>query len=153
MLRSRVNSPPRGRPLAFVVLVSALSLTSCETDNLLDPAPADDSGGSIETVAAQFVDAREEFLDNGDVESGDGTPEGWWTGGMEYDRYDFEWSEEAATSGTRSLRVSRSDAGANGFGFWAQTVTVGNLAGTRLTLSLPVKLDRVTGQGVAVAIR
>jgi hypothetical protein len=67
--------------------------------------------------------------------------------------FTYEWSEDAAVSGTRSLQISRTDLAPNEFGFWAQTVAVGNLAGTRLTLRTSVKLEGVTGEGVAIAIR
>lgn len=92
-------------------------------------------------------------LQNTDMEDGEGYPEPWWWGGVGYPGYSFTWTDEEASSGTRSLGVGRSQSHRETFGFWAQTIDARDFAGGSATLSVRVRTLDLVGQGAAIAIR
>lgn len=136
------------------VLFGSLLSSGCSGDDLItnSPPPADDQPLPISNIGSADLDVREQFLTNSSFEEGDTLPSGWWVGGSDTEGLEFEWSTGGGTAGSRSVTLSRATS-TSGFGFVAQTVAVGNLTGTRLTLTTSIKLDNVAGQGVAIAIR
>lgn len=95
-----------------------------------------------------------ELLRNGNVESGGGTPDYWWSVNAGAGNARLSWSTEAALSGTRSLQISSdSVTAADPLVLWAQTAAGNIPVGQRLTLTVPMKLVNVSGSGIAIVIR
>jgi hypothetical protein len=149
--------PPFGRhglPGLGAATVALMVAAGCGTDErgTVGVEPADDRGGSIVVGSNLVADAVDQLLANGDVEHGTTTPDDWWLGSSG-EGYAWDWSTTHSVSPDHSLEVRRTAGPAETFAYWAQTVPVQNLAGTRLTLTASVKTVDVNGPGVAIAIR
>jgi hypothetical protein len=140
-------------PLAVLLVVSLFA--SCTNDALTGPNPAVDNLGYNPgelplTAAAAFPGGIDQLLVNGDIE--DDVHGVWWTGRSS--GYSLAATTEQYVSATHSLSISSDyDHGDDNFTFWAQTVPLANLGGTKFTLSVSLKLDQIGGEGIAIAIR
>ncbi len=143
------------RPAGRIIVPLALSslVLGCAVDQPWGPSGARQEAGGAELVADQVIDQREEFLENGGVETGEVWPDHWWFGHTGATDYHFAWSTDIAHTGSRSVVLSNDQADAEHFAYWAQTVRVGDLSGTRLILAASVRLVDVRGEGIALAIR
>lgn len=135
----KLNSLPAGvdRITVYFVYLRSSSGTAYFDDATLSVSP------TVPTVALQ----------NTDVEDGDGYPEPWWWSGPGNESYDFVWSGDDASSGARSLAISRVGRHAEQFGFWAQTIDARDFVGGSATLAVRVRTVGLSGQGSAIAIR
>jgi hypothetical protein len=93
------------------------------------------------------------MLVNRGAEAGEETPDGWRSSAGE-GNFQPRWSTTVAFEGSRSLAIEgpSEPGGVSDFAFWAQTVT--DIArGVGVDLRVAIKLSRVEGNGVAIAIR
>jgi hypothetical protein len=125
------------RSHAILFLVVSWSLTACDSD----PAAL---------RASDFESTRS--LENGGFEDGFATPAYWWTGGREYNRFDFGWNGVESWEGARAVSIHRSNASATDFAYWAQTIFAQDFLGEAATLTVQIKTD-LEGPGAAILIR
>jgi hypothetical protein len=119
-----------------------VALAACDPRSLTQPLLDDGP------VAARAADLATIALENGGMEE----VSGWFT--SEPAGYSAEYSSEFARTGTRSFKLSgNGSATFDAFGFVGQNIDVADLTGTRLTLSVHLRLEGVAGEGVAIAIR
>jgi hypothetical protein len=142
--------------LSLAVFLASVALTvGCSDDPLTGPTmPVDgvesDPSEMPVNAADVFPGGIEQLLVNGDLESTLGDE--WWKGRT--DGYALEVTTLHSVSATHSLSISSETAhGDNHFTFWAQTVRVDGLADLEFTLNAAIKLEQVTGEGIAIAIR
>jgi hypothetical protein len=90
-------------------------------------------------------------LQNGAVEDGSYYPDFWWHGG--YSGFDFDWSTDFSVSPSHSLKIIDAGAAESSFAFWAQSFKAVNFVRGAITLAASVRLEGVTGNGIAIAIR
>jgi hypothetical protein len=91
-------------------------------------------------------------LENGDVEIGNGWPDAW---SASFARaHVLEWTDRTAAKGRRSLQIrSVTDGLAPSLANWWQAVLVTDPTDVTFVLSASVKLEGVSGGGVALALR
>ena len=90
---------------------------------------------------------RIELLSNSSVEQGTSEPDSWRN--LKHSDCTFEWSTECYVSHSHSLKISRDISSKTvGYGRWVQTTDVDIPTGKELTLSVSIKLEDVTGNGV-----
>jgi hypothetical protein len=114
---------------SFIFCTLYLALMNCSDD----PEPAN------------------QLLINKDMEAGASSPNGWWD--LSQTVYTTEWTTDEASSGTKSLKISATQADANNFAFWAQSYMGVIPVGKDVVLSVKVKCKNVTGPGISIAIR
>lgn len=136
------------RPLGLF-LVGCLAISACESSPT-DVTPREEGLEGMGLVAsAQLAEAGAEgFLVNVGME----TDEGWWFRGP--DGTSQEYSAEDACSGDRSIRLSHpAVTGVGDFSFAGQYTTVQDPSEQTYSLTVRMKLENVSGQGVAIAVR
>jgi hypothetical protein len=92
-----------------------------------------------------------ELLVNVDIESGGTLPNGWLD--MEETVYTTEWTTEEASSGIRSLKISATESDDTNFALWYQHYAGVIPVDKDLVLSVRIKGNNVSGEGIAIAIR
>jgi hypothetical protein len=137
-------------PTGFsLVLCLALALAACDSDptgpTLEEEGP---EGSGLAAGVLPEVSGSDAILVNGDME----IEAGWWFYGPQGTTQGYSTLE--ARSGTRSVQLSHPVVtGAREFSFAGQYMRVQNPYGKKFTLTARMKLEGVTGQGVAIAIR
>jgi hypothetical protein len=108
------------------------------------------------TVEAETVEPVQ-LLFNGDVELGERLPDGWFAASAQLAQYVFTWADGNAARGRRSVGIRTSSTALSpSFAYWYQFVPVPpttSPAAVTYVLTGSVKLEQVTGAGVAIAIR
>ncbi len=91
-------------------------------------------------------------LSNGNMESGNYSPDNWWYATANSSLFKFAWDTGAYLSANHSLKIS-SEGSKEQFAFWAQTISASELIGKKVTLNVNIKAAELTGEGVYIAIR
>ena len=91
-------------------------------------------------------------LVNGNMESGNYSPDNWWFGSADNSLFSFKWDSSEYLSADHSLNISSDNSG-DKFSFWAQTISANELSGKKLTLNANIKAVSLDGDGVYIAIR
>lgn len=134
-------------PILFLSLFPLL--LACDSDPSGPKAEEETmEGAGIVAGAPSMNESAVEYLVNGDME----TDEGWWFNGPEMTTQSF--STAAANSGLRSVALAMpttTDLG--GFTYAGQYVPVSDPSEDKFVLTVRMKLDGVTGQGAAIAVR
>jgi len=132
--------------LALCLSFPLLACDSTPTDLATDEEAPDGADGLAAADAASAGGSG--MLVNLDME----TDEGWWFWGPSGTEQGF--STEEALSGLRSIRLAHPVATGEGeFSFAGQYTPVEDPSEKKFTLTVRMKLENVTGQGVAIAIR
>ncbi len=94
-----------------------------------------------------------QILLNNDVESGNKTPDFWWYGtGLTDNPYEFLWSDNESSSGSKSLKISVQTEQLSNLAFWEQTIKADMAVGKSVTLKVRIK-GNLSGRGTSIAIR
>ena len=91
-------------------------------------------------------------LTNGNMESGNYSPDNWWYGSADNSLFNFAWDSSEYLSANHSLKISSKGSG-DQFAIWAQTITASDFIGKKITLNVNIKAVDLQGQGVYIAIR
>lgn len=91
-------------------------------------------------------------ITNGNMESGNYSPDYWWYGSADNSLFNFAWDSSEYLSANHSLKIS-SEGSEDHFAIWAQTISASELIGKKITLNVNIKAQNLTGQGVYIAIR
>jgi hypothetical protein len=137
------------RSLISPLLCLSLVISACDsTPTDVEPELQDPDGSGMVANATSLGSGAEGYLVNLDME----TDEGWWFNDPPWSTRGY--STHTAHSGLRSLSLSHPTAsGAGEFSYAGQYTPVQDPSGEAFTLSVRMKLEDVTGQGVAIAIR
>lgn len=99
-------------------------------------------------------DVWPQLLANADIEQGSAAPNGWVTNENDGSGLDFVWTDQEASSGSRSLQILKSnDDDTEVWGFWAQIYEGDIPHGQDIELSVMIKGNDIQGQGISIAIR
>jgi len=104
------------------------------------------SCGEDETVWPQL-------FTNPDVEEGESWPTGWGNRENDGSGLQFEWLEDEASSGIKSLSIKNATSDSLLWGFWYQVYEGDMPVGEDILLSVKIKGVDLKGPGVGVAIR
>ncbi len=123
-----------------------------------EPSPTeieDDLGSELQAIppiaAAPQMDNSDQLLHNGDMEIAN---QAWSKYSHVQEGYHLGYTTDEYVSPSQSgFITSEWDHGDNVFAIWRQTIRVENPSDMKFTLTAKVKLDSVTGEGVAIAIR
>ena len=142
------------RTVSFFLIVAGITV-GCSDDPFTPTADLSDrlgsSPGNLPQAAAPQMESIDQLLVNADMES---TPNaGWWKGYTNETGFDLSYSTAEFVSPGQSLRITSDRDHGSAFAFWGQSVRVTNPINMELTLTAAIKLDQVTGEGVAIAIR
>ncbi len=89
---------------------------------------------------------------NGDLESGNDSPDFWWAGVSKSSNFNYEWSTDEHLSPGHSIKIS-SDESEDAFAYWAQTIAAEDLLNQKIRLTANIKASDLSGNGVYIAIR
>lgn len=130
--------------IPVTVLSLTLLLLSCEK------FPPPDS--PVEMECEDELQVHNNILNNSNVEDESNSLSYWkWNG---YVNYTSSWSSDYAFSCSHSLKIGLgSIVDSSFFSYWAQTISSNIPIGKELTLKAWIKVENITDQGIAIAIR
>ena len=94
------------------------------------------------------------ILENGHVEQGSEKPSVWYAKIIGHNQYEISWATEQHCSPDHSIKIKLDTLrDSDSFSFWQQSVTLGIPAQIEFELTAHIKIEDVTGNGIAIAIR
>lgn len=132
----------------LLILFIILLFSYCSEKSPTNPSELNSADQVIPTNSKIFDGSN--FILNGDMESGE---DHYWSGGSLYNDFSFAYSDEEASSGTHSLKITSATGKSKIFGYWAQTIDATNLRGKKLRVSASIKYEDVGSDGIAIAVR